>query len=334
MKILITGSTGFLGRHVTSELDRRGIHWKGISRSGHQAYKGNIKSWNLGLKIDDLQNENFDALLHMGALYDLRAKPQELRMSNISGTLSALIVARKLGIPRFLNLSSIAAVVNSPDNDVGENELFLKNPFPDYYAETKAFGEQLVLQWSQYFESTFNLRMGILVGNTTEGEILRIDGPYHIPETFRKLKKYIYHNPLPLPLPGVNAKGAPIVPVDKAASAIAEVLFKAPGCKGPQTLHMVPSKGVQVEELYQDSLNFLGLGHKKFNLVGKLPFRTDMIVSRWVAKMPEEEVNYLLKMPKFHTHTADAFLGENWCPLYSDYKDAFWRGYEKFIQNR
>jgi len=334
MKVLLTGATGFLGDFVRKELTERKISWSGISRDGTHGIKGDLRSWNLGIDPDVLRKEGVTVFLHMGALYDLRANASSLFATNVSGTLNALILARKLNIPNFINVSSVAAVANCPLPIAGEQELFLDRPFYDSYGESKALAEKMLVRWTGEFESTLNLRLGVLVGDTLEGKVSRVDGPYWIPEAFRKLKSWLQWSPFPVPLPGGSAKGAPLVPVDRAAFAIAESICKVSKFKGHTPIHVIPKNLVEIGELYKDSLNFLGLGHKKFFLVNELPLDLDSRAAEFFAKLPREEVKYLSDFPVFNRLNSSNFLPENWCPDYSEYKSAFWRGYEKFIQNR
>jgi len=281
-----------------------------------------------------LRKEDFTVFLHMGALYDLRGNPSGLYTTNVSGTLNALILARKLNISNFINISSVAAVANCPQSVAGEQELYLEEPFHDAYGESKALAERLLMRWTSEFESTLNLRLGVLVGDTKDGKVPRIDGPYWIPEAFRKLKKWLQWSPVPVPLPGGDANGAPLLPVDRAAFAIVESIEKVSKFKGYTPIHVIPDNLVQITDLYQDSLNFLGLGNKKFFLVKEMPLDLDSRAAEFFAKLPREEVKYLSEFPIFNRLNSASFLPEDWCPDYSEYKEAFWGGYEKFIQNR
>jgi len=334
MKVLMTGASGFLGAFTRQELDRRGISWQGLSRQGEFGVQGDLTCWDLGVSVESLRRESYTTFLHMGALYDMRAKPSQLFTTNVSGTLNALILAQKLGIKHFVNISSVAVVANCPKSLAGEHELFLDEPFHDAYGESKALSEKLIERWTDRFDSVFNIRLGVLVGDSVSGQMNRVDGPYWIPEAFRKLKQWLQWAPFPVPLPGGSANGAPLVPVDRAAFAIAEVLSKVDQIKGYTSIHGVPENRVDINDLYKDSLSFLGIGHKKYFLINKMPMNMDAKAAEFFTELPQKEVEYLSSFPIFNSLNSLSILPKGWCPDYSEYRDAFWRGYEKFVQNR
>ena len=285
MKVLLTGGTGFLGKWITQQLDQARIPWVGISRSGEQGLRGDLKLWDLGLPLEDLKKEKFTVFLNMGAIYDFRARPRDIHCTNVNGTLSALIVAKKLKISHFFHLSSIAAVINTPNKVVGENDLYTELPFPDPYGESKALSEKILKQWQGEFQSAVNLRLGILVGDSLGGSPLRMDGPYRMFEIFRALKKNIYYFPFPLILPGHKGAKIPLVPVDRAAFALVELLKQSPETHGFHSLHLVPSEPVEILKLYRDCLGFFWVGPQESETLGKATLQNGAKNSQWPVSL-------------------------------------------------
>jgi nucleoside-diphosphate-sugar epimerase len=207
--------------------------------------------------------------------------------------------------------------------------------FPDFYAYGKAYAEKMVRHWADGLQSKLILRLGILVGDTVEGNIHRIDGPYHTPEGFKKLRGLIEKWRGPLTLPGRKNSRLPLVPVDSAAKAVVNLCLhsRKEEWQGTRSFHITPKEGVPADTLYRSTLNHLGLPPMEIKLLEKVP---DFILKR-VAEMaidfPQEELEYLLNLPLFDSLETRRILGEDWCPEFSDYEKTMWKGYDKYVEN-
>lgn len=335
MKTLLTGATGFLGTFVQESLQGR-HSFKFLTRQNiHNGIRGDITSWNMGLDPEALKGE-FDALIHLAGLYDLRATEDKLQLTNVVGTHNALSFAKKAQIPIFANASTIAVTLNQSQDPISAYALDLNQPFPDAYARTKAAAEQLVKEASQDFKCVLNYRLGILVGSTQNGRIERIDGPYGVVQSLSRIQKLLKLAPKHMIVPGIHKRRMPIVPVNIAAKAIVDLTEIAleKDLSGYQSYYLTPNKGLHVKEYYRDSFQYLGLNLK--------PILTENISTRILTKafsfldknLPAEEMQYLMKMPRFDTQPTTDLLGLDWCPEYSDYKNIFWKGYDDYISNR
>jgi len=341
MRILVTGGTGFLGTEVLNHLcaahEVTLISRQDGGNSGVKQIKADITLWNMGLEPEKFVGQ-FDCMLHMAGLYDLRASGDDLQLMNVIGTHNALSFAKKVKIPIFAFTSTIAAAINQTSRTVSPRVLNIDKPFPDEYARTKAMAENLVRTEAEHFKSVMNFRLGPLVGSTTTGKILRADGPYQVTQSLAKLRKLILMLPNRVPLPGSTDRRMPILPVDIAAKAIGRLMTLASDSpeewSGYHSFHLVPEKGLLVKEYYRDAFQFLGLISKKPLLTENLPKKFVTKVTALVGSIPEQELFYILNMPNFETHETTKALGEDWCPEYRDYKQMFWKGYETYISNR
>lgn len=336
LKILLTGGTGFLGQYVVPLL-RDFAEVDVISRSaGEGRVQGDLTRWNAGLDLTALKNKKYDIFLHMAGLYDLTASRADCFLQNVAATGIALKIARELEIPVFMNTSSVAAGVNSELSIAKPYDMNFTRSFPDPYAESKALAEQLIVNWSEHFRLCVNLRLGVLVGDTQTGRILRIDGPYHCPRAIESLRLLIEKFPTALPLPGKPHQRLPLVPVNTAASAIAGFTkwSQALENRGYQSFHITPKEGLAITELYKRTLRQLFIPHKGINLVGRVPKSILKKVSKWTIRFPEEELNYLLGFPLYDSLSTREVLGEDWCPEFADYETPFWRGYNAYLSNR
>lgn len=335
LKYLITGGTGFLGQTVLRSLEKE-AEVDVLSRSGKTGIKGDLSRWMGGLDIEKIKEKQYDVFIHLAGLYDLAANESDVYMNNVAGTNVALQIAGALKIPVFINASSIAAAANQTTDSVSPYDLEFINPFPDPYSESKAFGEQLVKNHLGFIPKRINLRLGVLVGDSEEGRIMRIDGPYEVVEKLRKMKSLLLNWPFALPVPGNPTVRIPFVPVNQAAQAIVDISKLALESEktGYSSYNLVPKNGVTVEDLYQSIFRHVGVGSMKLVFVNQVPKTIMTKLGSLALSLPEEQLRYALGLPKYESDSTRELLGENWCSEFADYESTFWRGYEKFISNR
>jgi nucleoside-diphosphate-sugar epimerase len=334
VRVLVTGGTGFLGDHVMPLLNEV-AHVTLLSRSRPGCLRGDLTRWNGDLEPAKLKGA-FDVMLHMAGLYDLRVEKPEAYLQNMGGTHTALAIASQAEIPRFIHISTVAVTINNHSHIVGPDDLVSSAPFPDHYAESKANAEKIVRHWaSSTLKSRIILRPGILVGDTKGGKILRIDGPYHAPESFQRIRRLIEAVPGAVPLPGDETRPLPLVPVDVCARAIVEILLAAEtqDWNGTRSFFLAGHQGPTALELFRSAFQILGI-KKDIKLLSQVPDWILKPAAEFIAKLPKEELEYLINFPKFDLTATEAVLGPNWCPNFKDYEDVFWRGYHAYISNR
>ncbi len=332
LKVLMTGGSGFLGQHVQEALHSI-ADVDVISRSPKSEINGDLTKWNADIDLTTLKDSNYNIFLHMAGLYNLSASRHDVLLNNVVGTNTALKLASSLKIPVFINTSSVAAATNFSQKIVNPYDLSFSQPFHDYYAESKALSEQQIANWLSPIRLKINLRLGVLVGDTANGKIQRIDGPYHIGKIFSQLRTFIEKWKLPLPVPGNPKVRLPLVPVDIAAKAITDICLWSlnKNDEGYKSFHIVPNEGIKVKDLYLSGLSHLKIKHNGLKLVEKIPQTLATKISQYTLGFPEEQLRYALSLPKFNSEETIKVLGKNWCPEFSDYEAQFWRGYEKFL---
>lgn len=335
LKYLLTGGTGFLGQFVLRHLEKE-AEVDVLSRSGKTGIKGDLSRWMGGLDIEAIRDKKYDVFIHLAGLYDLAANESQVYMNNVAGTNVALQIASALQIPVFINASSIAAAANQISGSVSAYDLDFSKPFPDPYSESKAYGEQLVRNHLGSVSKRINLRLGILVGDSQEGKILRTDGPYAVAEKLRSMKNLLLNWPFALPVPGNPKVRLPFVPVDQAAQAIVKLSRKALESEevGYKSYNLVPREGVSVEDLYQSTLRNIGVGAMNLKFINKVPAPIMIKVGSFALSLPEEQLRYALSLPRYESDSTREVLGENWCSEFGEYEETFWRGYDQFISNR
>ena len=301
--------------------------------------KGDIQAdlcqWKGGVdqeKIRELKGQ-YIAFVHLAGLYDFHASKVNLYNNNVCATHGALAISKALGISRFVNASTIATVVNQK-NLVDPYTLKMSQKYPDYYATTKAFAEEMLRFFPSNISNIINLRFGILVGSTNTGRIERLDGHYKGIEFIKKIKMYLNLLPFVSFIPAPAKRRIPLVPVNIAAQALIDILQYAINnkMKGYNSFYITPSKGVSHKYLYQDIFNKLKIT-KKVVIISFIPISVIRFITKWIKTFPSIEMEYGFRLPFFDTKNTEEILGVDWCPEYSQYKDILWQGYEEFLSN-
>lgn len=156
MKILISGADGFVGRALTAESIRKGLHFRGAVRSASKVVEG-IEATIVGA-IEE-ETDWSEALLDVKTVVHLAARVHvmndtsvdplaEFRKVNVKGTLNFARQAAKAGVKRFISVSSVK--VNGEQTEAGKpfDENSVIDP-QDAYGISKLEAEQGLLKIAQ-----------------------------------------------------------------------------------------------------------------------------------------------------------------------------------------
>ncbi len=262
MQYFVTGATGFIGKRLVKKLlARRGstvyflmreesagklpdllAYW-GVSKTRAIPVHGDLTSKKLGVAGDVIKGlkGRIDHLYHLAAVYDLSADEESQVAVNIEGTRSMVEFAQAIDAGHVHHVSSIAAaglyegVFREDMFDEAEN---LDHP----YFMTKHESEKLVRKeckrpWTVY-------RPAMVVGDSTTGEMDKIDGPYYVFKLIQRMRQI-----LPPWMPSVGLEGGRmnIVPVDFVVDALDHISHKV--SKGQGCYHLVDPKGYRVGDV-------------------------------------------------------------------------------------
>lgn len=141
MKILVTGTSGFVGGAVGRYLRSRGHHVTGLSRRPPRDSAADVAvAHDLTRAAPELGP--FDAVIHAAALSAPWGRPSDFDAANVDGTRHALAIAARSGA-RFLLISSSSVLYASGDQDGLREEAFPDTPPVNDYARTKRVAEAL-----------------------------------------------------------------------------------------------------------------------------------------------------------------------------------------------
>lgn len=344
MRYVVTGGTGFLGRHlVTRLLARPGteavhvlVRRESLGRFERLAQRwdgrvtplvGDLTAPDLGLTDDDVAMlGTADHVVHCAAIYDITAPEQRQREANVDGTRAVIALTRRLGATLH-HVSSIA-VAGSFRGEFTEDDVDVGQELPTPYHRTKFEAELLVraapgLRFRVY-------RPAVVVGDSRTGEMDKIDGPYYFFPILSALAALPRFTPMLLPDTGRTN----IVPVDFVVDALS-ALMHLDGRDG-ETFHLTAPTTIGLRGIYRGVASEAGLPP----LVGSLPRATaaPLLGATGRAKVlrnmaatqlgiPGEVLDVVELAPTFiRDHTDEALRGTGIVvPEFASYAPRLWR---------
>ncbi len=266
---LVTGGTGFLGRHLIRRLlDREDcsevlvlVRERSTARLAELAESwpngtrvrplvGDLTATALGLSDEDRAalTDTVDHLVHLAASYDLTATEEANRAANVDGTARVVDLANALRVGCLHHVSSVA-VAGDHRGTYTEEHFDVGQRLTSPYHATKFEAEALVrdkarVPWRVY-------RPSIVVGDSRTGEIDKIDGPYYLLPAIGAIGTALGRLPgpvataLPVVVPDLGATN--IVPVDYVVDAMAYLMHDP---TDQRTFHLVNPTPQPVADVY------------------------------------------------------------------------------------
>lgn len=146
-RVLVTGASGLLGRSVAAELVRRGHEVRTFQRRPSRV-DGALDVAGTMLSASDVARavDGTEAVVHLAAKVSLAGDPAEFAAVNVHGTSTLLGASRRIGVSRFVYVSS-PSVAHSGRSIIGDDaEPADPVRARGEYARTKALGEVLALE--------------------------------------------------------------------------------------------------------------------------------------------------------------------------------------------
>jgi UDP-glucose 4-epimerase len=154
-KVLITGSSGFLGSHIADNLDKNGfktvlydVQTSRYKRNNQQEFIGDILDYRSVLKA----MEGCEVVYHLAAQADIDSstvKPAQTMETNILGTQNILEASRKLNVKRLMFSSTV----------------YVCSEMGSFYRVSKQACEKMIEEYQKEFGLNYTiLRYGSLYG--------------------------------------------------------------------------------------------------------------------------------------------------------------------------
>jgi NAD(P)-dependent dehydrogenase (short-subunit alcohol dehydrogenase family) len=240
MKYFVTGATGFIGRNLVQRLlEGDGAEVHALVREGSRGrLEELIDSWEgrgrvhpvIGdltqpkLGVDDAwvaeHKGSIDHVFHLAAVYDMAASEAMNDAFNVGGTEQLVVLVNELQPARLHHVSSIA--VAGAHKGLFREDMFDEGQkLPSAYHRTKFESERIVRERTQVPWRVY--RPAIVVGDSSTGEMDKIDGPYYFFKVIQRLRDLV---PQWVPLAGPEIGDTNIVPVDYIADAMNAIAHK------------------------------------------------------------------------------------------------------------
>ena len=262
MQYFVTGATGFIGKRLVKKLlERQGsvVHFLirkesagkvadlrkywGVSAARVVPVFGDLTAKKLGVSADSVKalKGQIDHFYHLAAVYDLGADEASQIAVNIEGTRNTVELAKAIDAAHFHHVSSIAAA--GLYEGVFREDMFEEaENYEHPYFMTKHESEKIVrkeckVPWSVY-------RPAMVVGDSTTGEMDKIDGPYYFFKLIQRMRQW-----LPPWLPSIGLEGGRIniVPVDFVVDALSTISHQDNIAK--KCYHLVDPVGYRVGDV-------------------------------------------------------------------------------------
>ncbi|MDP9247601.1 MAG: SDR family oxidoreductase [Candidatus Dormibacteraeota bacterium] len=355
MAYLVTGGTGFIGRHLLQALSRRGQPIHALVREASADKLDRLGLPNVLPLIGDLTMPGLGlsdagraALLgtdlevfHLAAVYDLEADEEVNRTANVEGTRHVVELSAEMGAVRLHHMSSIV-VAGGKFKGTFTEDMFDEGQVLDHpYYQTKFEAEGIVrggaVPWRIY-------RPGIVIGSSHTGEADRADGPYYAFKIIQRLR-----NALPSWVPLAGFEGGPLylVPVDFVAAAV-DHIAATPGLDG-QTFHVVDPEPLSLGDTVNEFCRAAHAPQFTFRVdrraFGLLPKGFGEMLGSWRVvealkrqllegvRVPEAAVSYINSRARFSADHAQAALAGSGvsCPPLHSYAWKVWDYWERHL---
>lgn len=313
MKILITGSTGFIGRRVTRALaaSENTLYLLVRSSSMDKAKEifsdltnvkfipGDITRNDVVDNVEDAEiiQSQIESVIHMAASYDLSADIKDAYTHNIIGTQNLLYLLKRMEKLKIFHYVSTYAVSGLHEGAFLEEQIETGAPFPDHYSSTKMQAELLVRN-SEFKNVKVRIyRPCVIVGDSKTGEMDKTDGPYYFFPLFQELAKYTKSLPLTvLPISFHSTTIMPILPVDILTDWLKEMINNPTDHK-VRSYHLCPEEKIFVSDLIHECAANFGINAK----VQRIPFPKVFSTLLPYFKIPAQVGPYLQSKTRHST---------------------------------
>lgn len=169
-KVLVTGATGFLGKHTALMLNNKGYSVYGTGRNltvGRELKKMGVEFFEADIRdlksLDEVFSQNYDYVVHCAALSSPWGSYRDFYSINVEGTRNILSGAKKIGVKKFIHISTPSIYFDFSEKGMVKEDQ-IPDHFANHYAKTKFMAEELVDKEFENGMSTVTLRPRAIFG--------------------------------------------------------------------------------------------------------------------------------------------------------------------------
>jgi len=316
LNVFITGSSGFIGKRLVPLIlkDFEKIYLLVRPQSLKYArgqfgehsniilVAGDILSNDVLVNVEDLKEvvENVDSILHLAGGYDLEMSVLDAYTHNVVGVQNTLELARKCKRLKFFHHVSTYAINAHKKGKVSESEDTEGNISRDHYTKSKLQGELLVKKTDIGSGVKKRIyRPGIVVGDSSQGRIEKVDGPYYFISFLLKLEKHkaMLEKFGVFPIPCTKSSSLPLVPVDTIAMWLQVAILKPSESEETKTYHFLGKEQINLRQFVEMCLKELDIQ------CSVMPIRSNLLLRKALHKIgiPEQLTSYMFSEANFST---------------------------------
>lgn len=354
--VLITGATGFIGRRLVKKLlaQKQVQIYLLVRRSSFAKVERMIESLMLdfpdaparihivsgdlskptllesAVECGELQKK-IQEIFHLAAHYELGISREDAIKANVDGTLHMLNFARGCERLNCVHYVSTLAVAGDYSGVWYEDMLLAGQQFDNHYAYSKFLAEVEVREAAEDLPIAI-YRPGVVVGDSTTGEMDKIDGPYYLLVPFMKIQALTNTISPMIPTifaiaPGGQKIKCHVVPVDYVVNCL-DYISRKKGIEG-KTFSLTDPNPLSMRQFIDVFCEKAGWVKPFFNVATdplvwtlRLPGIKQLAQAfEPLTKIPVEMVHYTAYATKYDTTNTKEFLKESdiSCPSVKSY---------------
>lgn len=254
----MTGGTGFLGQYLVKELALTAEKIFVLGRNKTNVFKDdkNVEFIRADLTDPQLYSAleerilDVDIIIHMAALYDIKASYDKAFLQNVFATQNMLALSKHSPKLKAFYYVSTIAVGDETSFYLEEDFLPVRKQFSNFYSQTKYLAEKMVRESSSQVPIRI-IRPGIIIGDSETGYMPKGDGPYYFMDVLKKHSLMMKALPY-LPLPFHPLAKLPLIPVNHCAHSFSLLIKRDDYAQEMKTYHLISAEVPTVREFLED----------------------------------------------------------------------------------
>lgn len=333
--ILITGFPSYMSRRVLDTiLERepkatirllarrdqiddatRRLEALGTDATNIHLLAGDVVAMDLGLSGTEYLElvENVTDIYHIASIWYLGVDRQTIQDVNVQGARNIIDAALEMKHLNRLNHFSTAFVAGDRTGVIMEDELEEGQSFRNAYEETKYEAERMMRDAMRHISVSI-FRPSIIVGDSQNGEIEKMAGPYYIMNALVLMPAN-----MPVLMPGKGDKPLNMVPIDFVCDAMHRISLREDAAG--KTFHIVDPNPLSARKVFEIVAEAAGRAAP----VGSFPYKLAKLVLKFpylekMTRSPRQFMDDFNQLTIYNSiNTMAALEAQDMCPPFTSY---------------